>query len=56
MDIEQLSQFTLFSHSDRHEREFWPLLSKDFPLYEKLWQRLVVPLTRRVDLSVSMAS
>jgi hypothetical protein len=32
------------------------LLSKDFPLYEKLWQRLVVPMTRRVDPSVSIAS
>jgi hypothetical protein len=56
MDIEWLSQFTLLSNGDRHEKELWPLLSKDFPLYEKLWQRLVVPMTRRVDPSVSIAS
>jgi hypothetical protein len=56
MDTEQLSQFTLLSNGDRHEKELWPLLSKDFPLYEKLWQRLVVPLTRRVDPSVSITS
>lgn len=56
MDIGQLSQFTLLSNGDRREKELWPLLSKDFPLYEKLWQRLVVPLTRRVDPSVCAAS
>ncbi len=56
MDTGQLSQFTLRTDGDRHEKELWPLLSKDFPLYEKLWQRLIVPMTRRIDPSVSMTS
>ena len=56
MDSEQLSKFALMMDGDRHERELWPLLSKDFPLYEKLWQRLIVPLTRRVEPSVSVDS
>lgn len=56
MNTEQLSQFTLLSNGDRHEKELWPLLSKDFPLYEKLWQRLIVPMTLRVDSSASMTN
>lgn len=56
MDNEQLSKFTLVSDGDRLERELWPLLSRDFPLYEKLWQRLIVPLTRRIDPSLSVGS
>jgi hypothetical protein len=56
MDNEQLSQFALVTDGDRHEKELWPLLFKDFPLYEKLWQRLIVPMTRRVDSSASIES
>jgi hypothetical protein len=52
----QLSRFSLLAHGDRHEKELWPLLSKDFPLYEKLWQQLIVPLTRRVDPRASVTS
>ena len=44
-----LDQFHLGAYGDRHEQEFWPLLSERFPSYEVLWQRLIVPLTRRID-------
>jgi hypothetical protein len=43
-------QFHLGAHGDRHEQEFWPFLSDRFPSYEVLWRRLIVPLTRRIDL------
>jgi hypothetical protein len=52
---EFLSRFNLLTHGDRHEREFWPLLSVRFPSYETLWRRLVVPLTGRVDPKISPA-
>jgi hypothetical protein len=36
--------------------DFWRRADFPLPIYEKLWQRLVVPMTRRVDPSVSIAS
>jgi hypothetical protein len=47
--LERLDLFHLGEHGDRHERAFWPLLSKLFPSYEILWRRLIVPLTCRID-------
>jgi hypothetical protein len=47
--LDRLDQFDLALQGDRHEREFWPLLSKRFPSYQSLWRRLIVPLTCRVD-------
>ena len=47
--LDRLDLFHLGEHGDRHEREFWPLLSKLFPSYEILWRRLIVPLTCRID-------
>jgi len=47
--LERLDQFDLGKHGDRHEREFWPLLSSRFPSYESLWRQLIVPLTQRID-------
>src|ERR1019366_7484046 len=44
-----LDGFALAVHGDRHEREFWPILSHRFPSYEILWRRFIVPLTNRVD-------
>jgi hypothetical protein len=51
-ELDSLDLFDLGTHGDRHEQEFWPLLSKRFPSYEILWRRLIVPLTFRVDQSV----
>jgi hypothetical protein len=47
--LDRLDQFDLGEHGDRHERDFWPLLSNRFPSYEILWRRLIVPLTCRID-------
>jgi hypothetical protein len=47
-----LSRFDLSIHGDRHERDFWPLLSNRFPSYELLWRQFVVPRTHRVDPTV----
>jgi hypothetical protein len=50
-DVPELNQLglNLLKHGDRSEREFWPLLAGRFPSYELLWQRLIVPLTHRID-------
>jgi hypothetical protein len=50
--LERLNHFDLGKHGDRHERDFWPLLSKQFPSYELLWRRLIVPLTCRIDSKI----
>jgi hypothetical protein len=50
--LNQLDQFDLGTDGDRHEQEFWPLLSGRFPSYEVLWRRLIVPLTNRVDPAI----
>ena len=49
--LDRLDEYFLGSHGDRHEREFWPLLSNRFPSYEILWRRLIVPLTWDVRCS-----
>lgn len=54
--LDLLDQFHLGLHGDRHEREFWPLLSKRFPSYESLWRRLVVPLTCRIEHNITPSS
>jgi len=51
--LDRLDQFDLGRHGDRHEREFWPLLSGRFPSYEILWRRLIVPLTLRIDPNIT---
>jgi hypothetical protein len=48
-ELNSLDLFDLGTQGDRHEREFWPLVSKQFPSYEILWRWLIVPLTFRVD-------
>ncbi len=34
---------------DPHEREYWPVLKERFPNCERFWQRLVVPMTTRIE-------
>lgn len=56
MNQEQLlSHFNLLSHGDRHEREYWLLLSERFPSYEIFWQKFVVPRTQRVNQKISIS-
>ena len=45
----RLESFNLSEHGDRLERRLWPYVRNDFPLYEVLWRRYVVPLTRRLE-------
>jgi hypothetical protein len=54
--LDRLDQFDLGKHGDRHEREFWPLLSGRFPSYQLLWRRLIVPLTQRIDPQIAASS
>lgn len=53
-ELDPLDRLDLSKHGDRHEREFWPLLSEKFPSYEVLWRRVVVPMTFRVDQKAAM--
>jgi hypothetical protein len=39
--------FLLERDGDHWEQELWPVVKKEFPNYEILWRRLVVPLTNR---------
>jgi len=48
-----LEGFTLTKHGDSRERQWWPLVAKDFPAYEAFWRLYVVPLTNRVDTSIA---
>ncbi len=45
--------FSLKLHGDRYEREWWPLISSEFPSYEAFWIKHVVPLTSRIDFRVA---
>ena len=51
----QLECFTLDKHGDRLERKLWPHIRDEFPLYEILWRRYIVPLTRRLESGLSFA-
>jgi hypothetical protein len=55
-ESETLDAFDLGIHGDRHEQEFWPLLSGRFPEYEHLWRKLIVPLTNRIDPTAALDS
>jgi hypothetical protein len=42
-------KFTLAQDGDELERLWWPLLQREFPEYEELWIKHIVPLTHRID-------
>ncbi|MCC6192465.1 MAG: hypothetical protein IT318_25845 [Anaerolineales bacterium] len=47
--------YNLREHGDTYERDFVVRLGDNFPRYENLWQRFIVPLTnRRIDGSVQL--
>ena len=35
---------------DGNEQQYWPAINEQFPNYERFWQHLVVPMTKRIDL------
>lgn len=49
----EFEQFTVEADGDRHEQTFWKLLQEDFPAYQVFWRQYIVPLTNRVDPSIS---
>ena len=48
-----LDNFTLDRHGDYWEKKWWPIIKVDFPSYEVFWRYYVVPLTNRIDSSIS---
>jgi len=47
------NQFNLREHGDLYEKLWWPMLSGEFPQYERLWTKHIVPLTNRIDPSIT---
>ncbi len=48
--------FNLSEHGDPYEKLWWPrLLEHEFPEYEQFWISHVVPLTNRIDPTISPA-
>jgi hypothetical protein len=52
-DYDNLDKFTLAKHGDRWEQRWAALLQPHFPAYEVFWRRYIVPLTNRIDPSIS---
>lgn len=55
-NYDYLDEFTLASHGDHREQEWGPAIREYFPAYEIFWRRYVVPLTNRVDPSISFSN
>lgn len=55
-DFENLEKFNLLDHGDYYEKQWWQLVCQDFAAYETFWRRYIVPLTNRVDPSISADS
>lgn len=49
-------EFSLRDHGDNLEQLWWPLVSRDFPQYERFWKKHIVPLTNRIDPTFSRDS
>jgi hypothetical protein len=48
MKYSVLELFKLESHGDGREIELFPVVRDQFPSYEVLWRRYIVPLTNRI--------
>jgi hypothetical protein len=48
-----LQQFKIAEHGDRSEQLLWPFVAAEFPNYENLWRKYIVPLTQRLDTTAS---
>src|SRR5271157_2423115 len=53
MNLGNLDTYSIAEHGDRREQEWWPLLEKSFPNYQVFWRRYVVPVTNRIDSSIT---
>jgi hypothetical protein len=42
----------LSNDGDGNEQLFWPAINDGFPNYERFWQQIVVPTTKRIDNSL----
>jgi hypothetical protein len=49
------TKFNLKDDGDPLEQLWWPLVSRDFPQYERFWIKHIVPLTNRIDPGYSKA-
>lgn len=45
-----IADLHLADDGDGNERRYWAALHETFPNYERFWQRLVVPMTKRIEL------
>jgi len=45
-----ITELHLADDGDGNERTYWAAINEAFPNYELFWQRLVVPMTRRIEL------
>ena len=45
-----IGELHLADDGDGNERKYWAAINEAFPNYERFWQRLVVPMTRRIEL------
>jgi hypothetical protein len=48
------NKFNLRDDGDTLEQLWWPLVSRDFPQYERFWIKHIVPLTNRIDPTFSI--
>jgi hypothetical protein len=52
-EFDKLDGFHLLLHGDGREKDWWPLISADFPAYQEFWRKYIVPLTNRVDPTIN---
>jgi hypothetical protein len=51
--FDKLEEFHFDLHGDGREREWWHLVSSDFPAHEEFWRKYIVPLTNRVNPNIN---
>jgi len=48
--LKSVTNLHLATDGDGNEQQYWPAISEQFPNYERFWQHLVVPMTKRIDM------
>jgi len=48
-----LRDLCLGNDGDDSEKEYWPVIAHRFPNYERFWHRLVVPMTKRIEIPLN---
>jgi hypothetical protein len=51
-EYDSLESFNLKNHGDRRERLWGQVIQTEFPAYEVLWRRYIVPLTNRINPAI----